>query len=150
MPSLKDIQVTKLPDKVETENYTSTDINSTPVAIDKDFLKEKIENYASLKKSEDKMREFTVFHDKEFALDGNKITFTFNNETLKEQLQIVKISFQEYLKKELNQTFTVDSIVEEGEQKVMLYSQSDKYNFLAQQYPQLEELKKRLGLELEF
>jgi DNA polymerase-3 subunit gamma/tau len=44
----------------------------------------------------------------------------------------------------------LDVIVQEQGEKKLLYTQSDKYDFLVQKHPLLGELKQKLGLDHEF
>jgi DNA polymerase-3 subunit gamma/tau len=44
----------------------------------------------------------------------------------------------------------LDVIETEKSDKKMLYTQSDKYDFLAQKHPLLSEMKQKLGLDHEY
>jgi DNA polymerase-3 subunit gamma/tau len=44
----------------------------------------------------------------------------------------------------------LDVIETEKSDKKMLYTQSDKYDFLAQKHPLLSEMKQKLGLDYEY
>jgi len=44
----------------------------------------------------------------------------------------------------------LDVMASEKSDKKMLYTQSDKYEFLVQKYPMLSEMKQKLGLDHEY
>lgn len=57
----------------------------------------------------------------------------------------------QYIRPRLNnyQIYLETQIVRQ-EKKDLMYTAQDKYNYLVKEYPQLEVLKKELGLELGF
>lgn len=113
-------------------------------------LTEHIQIFANSRKEEGKMVEYSIFHDRNFEWVGINIVFNLDNEMQLLHFTNVKATFVNYLKNIYSITFNVEASVNESKAKVMVYSQSDKFKYLASQYPHLEELKRKLGLEVEF
>ncbi len=117
-----------------------------------DEIKIAVQVYADTMKALDRMFEFALFNEREVQLENGKLIFTLENEIQKSQLNAYKAAFIKYLKDEFDSNFTLDAEIatNNNETKKLLYTPTDKYNFLADKYPVLDELKKRLGLVLEF
>ncbi|MHA8107426.1 DNA polymerase III subunit gamma/tau [Aquirufa sp. 5-AUSEE-100C1] len=69
----------------------------------------------------------------------------FNEQLRMEVLGILRERLRNY-----SIDIVLDVIVQELEEKKLLYTQSDKYDFLVQKHPLLGELKQKLGLDHEF
>jgi DNA polymerase-3 subunit gamma/tau len=69
----------------------------------------------------------------------------FNEQLRMEVLGILRERLRNY-----SIDIVLDVIVQEQGEKKLLYTQSDKYDFLVQKHPLLGELKQKLGLDHEF
>jgi DNA polymerase-3 subunit gamma/tau len=152
MPDLKNIKIETIQKAtvISKEENQDESLFKSPEPLDKNILTGHIEAFANSRKDEHKMVEFAVFHEREFDLEGNTMTFKLDNEMQIGHFGQIKPILLSYLRKIYGHGFVGEAIVETTNQKKMVYSQSDKFKYLAEQYPELEELKKRLGLELEF
>lgn len=97
------------------------------------------------------MTEATIL-DREYDLVEESIILKLENQLLLDQLNKAKGDLVEFLREKLNNsniTIYAD-VIEIAEQKKTMYSNSDKFKFLAEKYPIIEELKKKLGLEFDY
>ena len=108
-----------------------------------DEIKIAVQVYADTMKALDRMFEFALFNEREVQLENGKLIFTLENEIQKSQLNAYKAAFIKYLKDEFDSNFTLDAEIatNNNETKKLLYTPTDKYNFLADKYPVLDELK---------
>ena len=92
--------------------------------------------------------------DRPIDLQGNTIHIKVENEVQVQQfnesirlevLQALRTSMENF-----NLDIELDVIPHDTSEKKMLYTQSDKYDFLAAKYPILAEMKQKFGLDHEF
>ncbi len=97
------------------------------------------------------MTEATIL-DRVFIIKDDNIYLKLENQLLVDQFNKVKGEIVEFLRNQLNnKKLTIHAeIVEMAEQKASLFSNSDKFKFLAEKYPILEDLRKKLGLEFDY
>lgn len=152
MPDWKNLKVDALPKHKQAEVVLKNETNTaqTALVITRESLVQQIEIFGNMRRDEGKMVDFSIFHDRNFTWQDFNINFILDNDMQLIHFANVKPTFVGYLKSIYAQIFEVDASVNSNEQKSMVYSQSDKFKFLSSQYPHLEELKKRLGLEIEF
>jgi len=85
---------------------------------------------------------------------GNSIHISFENEVQMQQFnENIKLELLTTLRTKLKNhliDIELDLVEQEKSDKKMLYTQSDKYNFLVEKHPVISELKKRFGLDHEF
>lgn len=95
-----------------------------------------------------------VMMDRPIDLQGNTIHIKVENEVQVQQfnesirlevLQALRTSMENF-----NLDIELDVIPHDTSEKKMLYTQSDKYDFLAAKYPILAEMKQKFGLDHEF
>ena len=74
------------------------------------------------------------------------------NKIQSEQLENEKNDLVQYLRKELkNYKIKIETIVTDNpEKKNLVYTPQDKYNRMAEKNPSIQELKKRLDLDVEY
>lgn len=119
--------------------------------ISKNEITVLLQAYAELKKSEDKMVEYVLFNARTFQLTEKTITFEVENQVLQQQLENTKGELADYLRQKLGVSFQVNTLVTEREpEQKKLYTPVEKFNYLVSKYPVLEDLKKRLGLEINY
>jgi DNA polymerase-3 subunit gamma/tau len=92
--------------------------------------------------------------DRPINLQGNTIHIQVENEVQVQQfnegirleiLQALRVSMENF-----NLDIELDVMAHDTSDKKMLYTQSDKYDFLASKYPILAEMKLKFGLDHEF
>ena len=95
-----------------------------------------------------------VMVDRPINLQGNTIHIQVENEVQVQQfnegirleiLQALRVSMENF-----NLDIALDVIAHDTSDKKILYTQSDKYDFLASKYPILAEMKLKFGLDHEF
>jgi len=107
--------------------------------------------FAEKAKKENKINLFTLMTaNPPVLLDNYQIELNVENKIQENQLQEARIDLMNYLRTEL-QNFQLDlatKIVENTEKK-RLYTSSEKYQYMVEKNPKLEEFKKRFNLDLE-
>jgi DNA polymerase-3 subunit gamma/tau len=107
--------------------------------------------FAEKAKKENKINLFTLMTaNPPVLLDDYQIELNVENKIQENQLQEARIDLMNYLRTEL-QNFQLDlatKIVENTEKK-RLYTSSEKYQYMVEKNPKLEEFKKRFNLDLE-
>lgn len=85
---------------------------------------------------------------------ANSIHISFENEVQMQQFnENIKLELLTTLRTKLKNhliDIELDLVEQEKNDKKMLYTQSDKYNFLVEKHPVISELKQRFGLDHEF
>ena len=85
---------------------------------------------------------------------ANSIHISFENEVQMQQFnENIKLEILTTLRTKLKNhliDIELDMVEQEKNDKKMLYTQSDKYNFLVEKHPVISELKQRFGLDHEF
>ncbi|MFN0049912.1 MAG: hypothetical protein ACKVOU_12385 [Cytophagales bacterium] len=121
------------------------------VDTDINAIKAAIQTYGLEMKTQGRMFEFALFNDREVGLQNGKLIFKLENELQKSQLFEKKADFIDFLREKFRFNFAIEAEILKASETVknLLYTPSDKYKFMVEKYPLLDELKKRLGLELE-
>ena len=98
-----------------------------------------------------KINLYTTLKNSDIILDGVKVIIQVDNKLQVENINAVKEDLMQYIRPRLNnyQIYLETQVVRQ-EKKDLMYTAQDKYNYLVKEYPQLEVLKKELGLELGF
>lgn len=97
-----------------------------------------------------------LIKDAVFRLEGkHKIIITLNNSLQQQPLSGIKPALLGFLKNRLkNDLIEIEAEVKEQEESTetspeRLYTNLEKFNYMAKKYPQLNKLKNELGLELD-
>lgn len=100
---------------------------------------------------EGKINLYTTLNNGVLELDGYKVVIKVDNQLQVENINSVKEDLMQYIRAKLNnyQIFLETQVVK-MEKKDLMYTAQDKFNYLVKEYPQLDTLKKELGLELGF
>jgi DNA polymerase III subunit gamma/tau len=98
-----------------------------------------------------KFSEYVILNRK-FTLDGTTIHIEVDNEI---QVDLLTISLRtevlSFLRKELqNSTIHLEVVVSKEEAKTMIYTQADKFKFMAEKNPALHDLRSILGLDYDY
>ncbi|RYF18852.1 MAG: DNA polymerase III subunit gamma/tau [Flavobacteriales bacterium] len=99
--------------------------------------------------SEDKIHLFTLLSSNEPVLDGDNIIVSIENIALESTLQDEKIELLNFIRSQLK-NFDIQIVTKriEPKQSNRIYSNKDKYAYLVEKNPQLEEFRKRFNLDL--
>jgi len=83
--------------------------------------------------------------------ENNVITIKLENQILVDRFNQVKTDLGEFLRNKMgNVSFKMEAVLLEKEEKKSMYTASDKYQYLVSKNPFLEELKVKLGLDLDY
>ena len=89
--------------------------------------------------------------DRSFTLDGTTIYLAVDNNLMAGIMVDLKPALLGYLREQLqNRQIQVEHRVEAMEVKKLIYSAQDRYNFMADKNPALHDLRKTLGLEVDY
>jgi DNA polymerase-3 subunit gamma/tau len=95
-----------------------------------------------------------VMMNRPIHLNVNSIHISFENEVQMQQFnENIRLELLTTLRTKLKNhliDIEMDIITQAKDDKKMLYTQSDKYNFLVEKHPVIAELKQRFGLDHEF
>jgi DNA polymerase-3 subunit gamma/tau len=100
---------------------------------------------------ENRMTEYVIFNRK-FTLKGTVIHLEVDNEIQLEKVSgTLRNEMITYLRKSLqNSKVQLETTVMEQENQSLIYTQADKFRFLAEKNPALIELKNALGLDYDY
>ncbi|MFL5730204.1 MAG: DNA polymerase III subunit gamma/tau [Cytophagaceae bacterium] len=108
------------------------------------------ESFAQNLKNEGKKSEHIIM-DRDITLDKHTIKVKLDNLIQADQLNSFKVDVLEFLRKKLdNNSLTLEADVAEAEGKRKIYTSDEKFKYLSEKYPFLDEMKKRFGLETDF
>jgi len=103
------------------------------------------------RKREENMMEYTLLNRQYHVSDQNEITLHLENHVMLDQFTTLRPSLLAELKKELgNRTIRLKAEVMELQEENKMYTSQDKFNYLADKYPMLVDMKQRLGLDMDF
>jgi DNA polymerase III subunit gamma/tau len=93
-----------------------------------------------------------VILNRKFTLDGTTIHLEVDNEIQTDLLTIsLRTEVLNYLRKELqNSTIHLEVVVSKEEAKTMIYTQADKFKFMAEKNPALHDFRSILGLDYDY
>jgi DNA polymerase III subunit gamma/tau len=110
--------------------------------------------WETLIKDLERRRKFSeyVILNREFTLNGTTIHLEVDNEI---QIDLLTTTLRtealNFLRKELhNSTIHLEVVVSEQENTTLIYTQADKFKYLAEKNPALLELKSVLGLDYDY
>lgn len=107
------------------------------------------QQYAQKAKEDDKIHLFTLLTSNEPVLDGIHVTVLVENVALESTLQDEKIDLLNFLRGNLsNFDIQLFSKRVEAKQSDRIYTNKDKYAYLVEKNPQLEEFRQRFNLDL--
>ncbi|RAU82637.1 DNA polymerase III subunit gamma/tau [Pontibacter arcticus] len=151
LPSLKTIQseAAAAPETAtvveeETDNYGAF------VPVDEARLKTIWHAILRRKKAEN-MMEYTLLNRNYHISDDNELTLHLENHVMLAQFTTLRPILLSELRKELgNKSIKLKAEVIELQDENKLYTSQDKFNYLADKFPVLVDLKQRLGLDTDF
>jgi DNA polymerase-3 subunit gamma/tau len=151
LPSLKDLQApqaiateTAVAEEEEDSSYGAT------LPVDQTRLNTVWHAILRRKKSEN-MMEYTLLNRQYHVSEQNEITLHLENHVMMDQFTSLRPSLLAELKKELgNRSVKLKAEVMEVQDENKMYTSQDKFNYLADKYPMLVDMRQRLGLDMDF
>lgn len=108
-------------------------------------------NYASQFKKENKDNEFNLMSKKYELLDNHKVIIHIDNSIEQDILIRFKTELLKRLKDQLkNDLITIETVLHKNKDTDKIYTNTDKFNYMAKKNPELLKLKNTLGLDTEF
>jgi hypothetical protein len=84
-------------------------------------------------------------------LDQNQVLLTLNNPIQEPLLQGIRTSLVGFLREKLgNNSVMVSGVLEQAAPSKVIYTNKEKFEHLAEQYPLLKDMKERFGLDTDF
>lgn len=114
-------------------------------------LKEKWDSYVQKLKSEGRDREYNTLNQKVDIGDDLVIKLVLPNSFQSLTIESLQQELLTYLRSELdNRNIQLKTEVEKAEEKKLIYTNSEKFQYLAEKYPNLRTLRQRLDLDPDF
>ncbi len=102
-------------------------------------------------KNDGREREYTTLNQNVDFRDDLSIRLTLPNSFQSLTIEGLQQELLTYLRSKLNNgKIQLITEIEKAENKKMIYTNSEKFDFLAEKYPNLEELRSRLDLDTDF
>ena len=141
--------------KEEPEVKPETTITEEPLKIaaeplPQSSLKEIVLAFAELKKAEGKSFAFALLKELMAEEQGENLIITLTNSRDQNEFDEIKTDFLRFVNDKAGKSYQIEIKIEKVAQKILkVYTNKDKFNYLAEQNPFLIEFSKELGLELE-
>ncbi|WP_266203029.1 DNA polymerase III subunit gamma/tau [Pontibacter kalidii] len=152
LPSLKDLQhqQTAVADVAVAEEEEDTNYGAV-VPVDEARLKTVWHAILRRKKAEN-MMEYTLLNRQYHIGPENEVILQLENYVMMDQFTALRPDILRELKRELgNRSIKLRAeVVEVQDEGRKLYTSADKFNYLAEKYPVLIDLKQRFGLDADF
>lgn len=123
--------------------------------VDKPFnfeqLKTAWQTYARMRDQQGGTQTEQVMLNRDFKLDGTTIHIALDNSLQVELLTDLRQDLLTYLRRDLqNSQIQLAEKIDVQETRKMIYTPQDKFNYLAEKNPALLELKRTLGLDVDY
>jgi DNA polymerase-3 subunit gamma/tau len=117
-----------------------------------DQLKQYWNEFAQKLKQEKRDIEYSIIANRELVMDEHFTIFIkLDNGVQLDQLNTFNVEMMGFLRKSLkNNHVLLRAEVSATEAKKVIYTSEDKFKYLLEKYPILDDLKRRLGLETDF
>jgi DNA polymerase-3 subunit gamma/tau len=131
-------------------------VESAGPRTNKHFTLSELKNYwvqyAERFKSEGRTSEYIILNNRDLQVDEHySIKLPLDNLVQIDQLNEFKAELLDYLRRSLsNHQIMLETTVIEKQVDRKPYSQTEKFQHLAERYPIVAELKKRLGLDMDY
>ncbi len=140
---------------VQAESATNLVAQEPINQVNKVFTVDELKNaWDKLIKDLENRKRFSeyVILNRKFTLDGTTIHLEVDNEIQTDLLTIsLRTDVLNFLRKELyNSTIHLEVVVSKEESKTIIYTQADKFKFMAEKNPALHELRSVLGLDYDY
>ncbi|HDY87668.1 MAG TPA: DNA polymerase III subunit gamma/tau [bacterium] len=122
------------------------DLGGLPVTQEQ--IQKTWDSYAQKKKTEGKMNEYTILAGSKITVDGYIISLQLDNQVQLDQLSEFKSDLLNYLRKESgNAKIIVEAKIMPHNPQKKIYTDREKFTYLSEKYPLLNEMKEKFGLE---
>ncbi|SIT94356.1 DNA polymerase III subunit gamma/tau [Pontibacter indicus] len=151
LPSLKDLQnpPAAIADVAVAEEEDDTAYSAT-APLDQARLNTVWHAILRRKKGEN-MMEYTLLNRQFHIGEGNEIVLHLENHVMMDQFTTLRPEILRELKQQTgNRSIKLRAEVMEVQDERKLYTSQDKFNYLAEKYPVLVDLKQRFGLDTDF
>jgi len=116
-----------------------------------DQIKHEWNNFAENLKNEGRDREFNTLNQIVVFNEDLSINLTLPNSFQSLTIEGLQQELLTYLRTKLNNSnIQLNAEVEKIEDKKLIYTNSEKFDYLAEKYPNLKDLKSRLDLDTDF
>ncbi|MFD1188782.1 DNA polymerase III subunit gamma/tau [Pontibacter rugosus] len=151
LPSLKDLQNPQAAVAEVAIAEEEEDTYGAILPLDQARLKTAWHAIVRRKKAEN-MMEFTLLNRNYHVTEENEIILHLENHVMMDQFTSLRPAILGELKRELgNRSIKLQAeVVEVQDEGRKLYTSADKFNYLAEKYPVLVDLKQRFGLDADF
>ena len=103
------------------------------------------------RKKEENMMEYTLLNRQYYVNEQNEITLHLDNHVMMDQFSTLRPALLAELKQQLgNRSIVLRAEVVEVQDEKRLYTSQDKFNYLAEKYPVIVDMKQRFGLDTDF
>ncbi len=127
------------------------EILSKPVETSKDDVEKVMAQFAEEKLVQGSRQISTIFKTAGLQFEDNTVSLLLSNETQKEQVQMIRQEFVDYLRSKTgNSGLQLHTAVEEIQKEIKAYKPSDVFKAMSNKNPSLLELKKRFDLEIDY
>ncbi|MEJ8756334.1 DNA polymerase III subunit gamma/tau [Pontibacter sp. H259] len=151
LPSLKDLQQAPAAQATATTAEEAEETNyGAFVPVDQAKLKTAWHAILRRKKDEN-MMEYTLLNRQYHVNEQNEITLHLDNHVMMDQFTALRPAILSELKQQLaNRSINLKAEVIEHRDENRLYTSQDKFNYLAEKYPVIVDMKQRFGLDTDF
>jgi hypothetical protein len=116
----------------------------------KEDLDKHWQEFIALKKENRKDQEIMLLKEP-YTLEDNKVVVNLSNEVLNITFNHLKADLQGFLRKALkNNKLILESLVKETAREDMIYTNKEKFAYLAKKHPALKDLQEKLGLDPDY
>jgi DNA polymerase III subunit gamma/tau len=115
------------------------------------MLKKVWMEYAEIMKNEGRKSE-SIIMDRDFTMEGEfTVKLGLDNFVQLDVFNVFKADLLRHLRQGLNNSnVNVDAEIAEAAPSKKIYTANDKFRYLSEKFPLLEEMKKRFGLDSDF
>ncbi len=150
LPDFVDIKK-KLTADEEDKKKKETETDHFEQAFTDEDLKKAWNDYLEKLKTANRTSEYNALNQKFYLTEGHNIRLEIINSYQLHMIERLRTDLLEFLRNRLkNKNILLNTQVIEQEEKKLIYTNKEKFKFLAEKYPLLNELKKRFGLETDF
>jgi DNA polymerase III subunit gamma/tau len=105
-----------------------------------------------LKEAQGKINEHILLNNRKLEIEGDVVRFTVDNAFQADYLAVFKAELVDYLRSKtgMNSLYVEYRIEKKEDNTIKAYTPTEKFQYLVQKHPSLNELRQKLGLELDF
>ena len=97
------------------------------------------------------MMEYTLLNRQYHVNEQNEVTLHLDNHVMMDQFTALRPAILSELRQQLgNRSINLKAEVVEVQDENRLYTSQDKFNYLAEKYPVIVDMKQRFGLDTDF